>query len=92
MRNLFRVLAILCLTTPVFAQVPVTGVQGVSLEDLAGSNALVTVILGQVPLMFFMAYVPEEPSVVGMGTLTVALGCGAMAASFLIRSRVSGDE
>jgi hypothetical protein len=56
------------------------------------SLALRTVIFGQVPLVFFMAYVPPEPSVIGMGLMTVALGCGVMAASYLYYTRASSDE
>lgn len=58
--------------------------------------ALPTVIFSQVPLMFFMAYMPPEASVegaaFGMGLMTRALGCGAFAASFLFHSRVDADE
>jgi hypothetical protein len=54
--------------------------------------AMMVVIFGQVPLMFFMAYVPLEPSVAGMGGMTVALGCGAMAAGFLYHTRAGRDE
>jgi hypothetical protein len=54
--------------------------------------ALLVVIFGQGPLMFFMAYVPPRPSVVGMGAMTVALGCGAMAAGFLYQTRAGRDE
>ena len=53
--------------------------------------ALRTVIFAQVPLMFFMAYVPAEPSVVGMGVMTVALGCATWAASYLHYTRASTD-
>lgn len=53
----------------------------------ATGRALLTVILAQGPLMFFMAYVPEEPSVAGMGGMTVALGCATLAASFLYHTR-----
>jgi putative transcriptional regulator len=35
-------------------------------------------------LMFFMAYVPAEPSVLGMGMMTTALGCGVYAGSYLM--------
>ena len=58
--------------------------------------ALRYVIFGQVPLMFFMAYVPPEPSVegvaLGMGMVTTALGCGVMAASYLYYTREGPDE
>ena len=58
--------------------------------------ALRAVIFAQVPLMFFVAYVPPEAStessVVGMGMMTTALGCGVFAASFLFHSRAGGDE
>jgi hypothetical protein len=54
--------------------------------------ALLTVILAQGPLMFFMAYAPEERSVGGMGGLTIALGCAVMAASYLYHTRVGRDE
>jgi uncharacterized membrane protein YfcA len=54
-----------------------------------------TVILGQVPLMFFVAYVPPEPSVsssvVGMGVMTVALGCAVWAAGYLYHTRENPD-
>jgi hypothetical protein len=56
------------------------------------SMALRSVIFGQVPLIFFMAYVPPEPSIVGMGCMTVALGCGVMAASYLYHTRATSDE
>jgi hypothetical protein len=55
------------------------------------SVAFRTVIFGQVPLMFFMAYVPEEPSVAGMGVGTVAFGCATWAASFLYHTRENPD-
>lgn len=54
--------------------------------------ALCTVIFGQAPLMFLMAFVPTEPSVVGMGMMTTALGCGVFAAAYLFHSRESADE
>ena len=58
--------------------------------------ALATVIFAQVPLMFFVAYVPREPtvegSVLGMGMMTTALGCGAFAAIYLFHSRAGVDE
>ncbi len=56
------------------------------------SMALRSVIFGQVPLIFFMAYVPPEPSIVGMGCMTVALGCGVMAANYLYHTRATSDE
>jgi uncharacterized membrane protein YfcA len=55
-------------------------------------DALLTVVFAQVPLTFFMAYVPPEPSVVGMGMMTTALGGGVFAASYLFRTRTSADE
>ena len=55
-------------------------------------QAFGAVIFGQAPLMFFMALVPPEPSVVGMGMMTTALGCGVMAAGYLFHSRERGDE
>jgi hypothetical protein len=55
-------------------------------------DALLAVIFAQGPLMFFMAYVPPAPSVVGMGMLTTAIGCGVYAGSYLHRSRASVDE
>ncbi len=58
----------------------------------SGRVALLTVIFAQVPLMFFMAYVPPEPSVFGMGLMTAALACGTFAASYLFYSRASADE
>ena len=58
--------------------------------------ALRYVIFGQVPLMFFMAYVPPEPTAegvaLGMGMMTMALGCGVMAASYLYHTRAISDE
>ncbi len=54
--------------------------------------ALLSVIFAQVPLACFMAYVPTEPSVVGMACMTVALGCGVLAAGILYYTRVTSDE
>ena len=54
--------------------------------------ALLTTIFAQAPLMFFMAYVPPKPSVVGMGVMTVALGCGTWAATYLYHTRANPDE
>ena len=54
--------------------------------------ALLTVIFGQVPLMFFMSLVPPEPSVAGMGMMTTALGCGVFAAGYLFHGRERADE
>ena len=48
--------------------------------------ALLAVIFAQAPLMFFMADV-SPPSVAGMGGMTVAIGCGTMAAAFLYFTR-----
>ncbi len=58
----------------------------------ARHTALLTVILVQVPLMPFMAYVPPEPSVFGMGSMTVAVGCGVFAAGYLYHSRANANE
>jgi hypothetical protein len=58
---------------------------------ISSRDALLAVIFAQGPLMFFMAYVPPEPSVVGMGMMTTALGCGAFAWSYLYRTRASAD-
>jgi uncharacterized membrane protein YfcA len=55
-------------------------------------QALMAVIFGQGPLMFFMAYVPPEPSVFGMGMVTVMLGCGVMAGGFLFHTREHAGE
>lgn len=55
-------------------------------------QALMAVIFSQVPLMFFMAYVPPEPSVVGMGMMTVWVGCAVMAGGYLFHSRERADE
>ncbi len=55
-------------------------------------QAFGAVIFGQAPLMFFMALVPPEPSVVGMGMMTTALGCGVMAAGYLFLSRERADD
>lgn len=60
--------------------------------DRSVGKGLLTVILAQPPMIFFMAYVPPKPSVVGMGCLTTALGCGAVAASYLYYTRASSDE
>jgi hypothetical protein len=54
--------------------------------------ALVTVLIAQAPLMFFMAYVPDKPSVAGMGGVTIMLGCGMMAAGFLYFTRAGRDD
>jgi hypothetical protein len=53
---------------------------------------MMTMIFAQLPLMFFMALVPPEPSIVGMGVMTVALGCGSWAASYLYHTRATLDE
>jgi hypothetical protein len=58
----------------------------------AVGKALLTVIFTQIPLVFFMAYVPPEPSVLGMGMMTTALGCGVMAAGYLYYTRANSDE
>jgi hypothetical protein len=63
-----------------------------AIRNLSRRDALLTVVFAQVPLMFFMAYVPVEPSVAGMGTMTTALGGGAFAASYLFRTRAAADE
>ncbi len=57
----------------------------------ARQTAFWTMLLAQWPMMFFMAYVPPEPSVVGMGILTVMLGIGAYFASYLYFSRQRSD-
>jgi hypothetical protein len=57
----------------------------------ARQTAFWTMLLAQWPMMFFMAYVPPEPSVVGMGILTVTLGIGAYFASYLYFSRQRSD-
>lgn len=49
--------------------------------------AMLTMIFAQVPLAFFMAYVPREPSVVGMCMMTGALGAGTWAATYLYFTR-----
>lgn len=51
-----------------------------------------TMVFPQPPLAFFMAYVPAEPSVVGMSMMTVALGWGTSAASYLYHTRATPDE
>jgi hypothetical protein len=56
------------------------------------SFAFRTVIFAQGPLMFFMAYVPQEPSVAGMGVMTVALGCATWAAGYLYYTRADSGE
>ncbi len=61
-------------------------------QDRSRRTALLTVILIQVPLMVFMDYVPPEPSVVGMGSMTIAVGCGAFAAGYLYHSRANANE
>jgi MFS family permease len=57
--------------------------------------AFVVIIFAQVPLMFLMAYFPSEPSVeasvLGMGCMTVALGCGVWAASYLYYTHENPD-
>ncbi len=55
-------------------------------------NAVLTMICAQPALAFFMALVPPEPSVVGMSMMTVALGCGTWAASYLYHTRANPDE
>lgn len=64
----------------------------VATRDRSQRLAFLAVIFAQVPLMFFMAYVPPEPSVLGMGLMTTALGCGVFAAGYLFYSRENADE
>jgi hypothetical protein len=54
--------------------------------------AMLTMIFAQPPLSAFMAYVPQEPSVVGMSMMTIALGCGTWAGSYLYFTRANVDE
>jgi hypothetical protein len=54
--------------------------------------AMMTMVFAQPPLSVFMAYVPEEPSVVGMSMMTIALGCGTWAATYLYYTRPITDE
>lgn len=49
--------------------------------------AMLVTIFAQAPLVFFMSYVPPEPSVPGVSGMTVALGCGTLAASYLYLTR-----
>jgi uncharacterized membrane protein len=58
----------------------------------ATGRAFLIVMLAQAPLMFFMADVPQNPSVAGMGGMTVALGCAAMAALYLYYTRAGRDN
>jgi hypothetical protein len=57
--------------------------------------ALMTVWLAQGPLMFFVAYIPPDPtvggSVTGMAGLTMALAGIAFFGSYLVFSRVPSD-
>jgi predicted anti-sigma-YlaC factor YlaD len=57
--------------------------------------ALQSIYAAQVPLMFFVAYVPSMPtvstSVVGMAILTMASGSTAFFASYLLHSRLHSD-
>lgn len=48
-------------------------------------------VWAQVPLMFFMAVVPPQPSVLGMAAMTMALGLGAFFATYLYHSRRPSD-
>jgi hypothetical protein len=54
--------------------------------------AMLTIVFAQVPLGMFMSYIPPEPSVIGMGMMTTALGCGTWAASYLYHTRATPDE
>jgi hypothetical protein len=56
------------------------------------SIAMRTMIFAQPFLAFFMAYVPPKPSIAGMSSMTVALGCGIWAAAYLYHTRPSPDE
>ena len=58
----------------------------------AKRDALLTIVFVQVPLAMFMAYIPPEPSVIGMAMMTTALGCGVWAASYLYHTRANPDE
>jgi hypothetical protein len=57
--------------------------------------ALQSIYAMQVPLMFFVAYLPAAPtvstSVVGMAILTMASGGTAFFATYLLRSRHPAD-
>ena len=56
------------------------------------SIAMRTMVFAQPALGAFMTYVPPEPSVVGMGMMTIALGCGTWAASYLYYTRATPNE
>jgi hypothetical protein len=58
----------------------------------ARRDALLTVILVQIPLVFFMSWVPDKPSVIGMGMMTTAIGAGVYTASLLRRIKPRDDE
>ena len=49
--------------------------------------AMLVTMFAQAPLVFFMSYVPPEPSAAGMAGMTIAIGCGTMAASYLYLTR-----
>lgn len=54
-------------------------------------TAFWVMLCAQVPMMFFMAYVPPAPSVLGMGEMTGMLGLGAFFAAYLYYSRRPSD-
>ena len=58
--------------------------------------ALNAIWIGQVPLMFAVAYLPPDPtvesSVIGMAMLTMVLAGTGFFASYLIYSRQPADE
>jgi len=64
-------------------------------QNRAVRIAFGTMIMIQVPLASLFTYGPPSPhgpSVLGMAMLTMALGCGAWAASFLFLTREDLDE
>ncbi|HEU4754470.1 MAG TPA: hypothetical protein VFU47_15280 [Armatimonadota bacterium] len=60
-------------------------------RNRASRTALMATLLLQVPLAIFMANVPPEPSVVGMGALTMSLGLAAFFGAYLYYGRQPGD-
>jgi MFS family permease len=62
----------------------------------AKGTGMLTMVFVQPPLALLMAYVPPEPSVessvIGMSMMTIALGCGTWAASYLYHTGANPDE
>ncbi len=60
-------------------------------RNRASRTALAVTLLAQLPLAIFMANVPPQPSLVGMGALTISLGLAAFFGAYLYYGRQPSD-